>query len=126
MHSCFLFVDSEGSVAIYPKRYGTMLYVKDTDKKQILVLYNTGMAPMGEALFEVYTTGSKERVMAQDVVLERVGTLGFYMAVTLPNGFRTGEYEYVISQAGGMVANGLLQVGSGDKIGSGRFSIKQG
>lgn len=88
-----------------------MIYLQNTNEAQRMFIPNNGLTAGESARVQIFGTVSKREILDVTAELAPIGISYYIIAVTLPQGLKNGEYEYVVSQRKGIISNGLVQIG---------------
>ena len=85
--------------------------MQNTEEAQVLFVPRNGEIPEGDLVFKALSTIDRKTEIDIQVVNLDVSRLYLHLAVTVPEGCPTGEYEYTVSAAGETLSTGLLVIG---------------
>ena len=88
-----------------------MIYLQNTTESQVLFIPRDGATPQGNLVFKAKSTIDLAVEVNQAVIDLQTSNLYFRLAVALPAGLPTGEYEYTLLAGDTIVASGLLVIG---------------
>lgn len=94
-----------------------MIYLTNTTVPQTLrVPRSHADLQSSVADFVLYSTVERREVHRAEVVLQPCKRFYFQFDAALPSGLRDGSYEYILSQCGEILSNGLVGIGHLDAV----------
>lgn len=91
-----------------------MLYLRNITSSQIVLIPKSGKAVLGNLVFKAVSTIDKSIVFNSAVIDINSSVTYYNIALTLPSGLADGEYQYTLSDDGGVLETGLLILAGGE------------
>ena len=88
-----------------------MLYLDKIEDAQVLFVPRNGKIPDGEVKFVAFSTIDRSVEIDLPSINLDISALYMHLAVTVPDGCPTGEFEYTVTAGGEPVSTGLLIIG---------------
>lgn len=88
-----------------------MIYLQNISEAQVAFIPRNGMEPLGDLVFKAKSNIDLDVEVDQEVIDLGTSELYYNIAIELPEGIPTGEYEYTLYGGDQALSTGLLVVG---------------